>query len=243
MAGSALPCTVVICCSLPAGIDADETVALLDAARRAEVPVTWLTAHDALPFVSDELGRKGLPGGVALDIPARCPRTAARELLARARRVVPTLDAAAVRGPLEAACRQELAGSGVRIICRDGLDGPARGSRRPAPAGWRCHSPVWGMWEVVRSEEPFPPGRVGRILGLGAAATLRAGGLTVVDVGHGIPAGSAAAAIRARLGRWKSWAAGGWTASPASFACLSHVPDLIAGAGRAPMGGSILRAA
>jgi len=160
MAGSALPCTVVICCSLPAGIDADETVALLDAARRAEVPVTWLTAHDALPFVSDELGRKGLPGGVALDIPARCPRTAARELLARARRVVPTLDAAAVRGPLEAACRQELAGSGVRIICRDGLDGPARGSRRPAPAGWRCHSPVWGMWEVVRSEEPFPPGRV-----------------------------------------------------------------------------------
>lgn len=243
MAGSGLPCTVVICCSLPAGIGTDEMAARLEAGRAADVPVTWLAALEWLPGVMDRLGGNGQAGSVALAVPARCPRTAARELLSRARRAAPALDAAAIHGPLDAACRQELAAGGVRVVCRDRFDTITPGSRRPAPAGWACHSPVWGMWEVATRGEPFPPAGLRRILGTGAAMALRPGGLAVVDVGHDVPPGKGAAVIRNRLGRWKAWAAGRWRSQPAAFTSLSQVPDLIATAGRAPVGGSILRAA
>jgi len=243
MAGSGLPCTVVICCSLPAGIGMAEAAARLDAGRRADVPVTWLADLEWLPGVMDRLGGEGCGGSVALDIPARCPRTAARELLSQARREAPALDAAAVRGPLDASCRQELGARGVRVIYRKGSDAPARGSRRPAPSGWACHSPVWGMWEVAGADDTCPPAGLRRMFGVAGTGSVRSGGLAVVDVGHGVTAGQAASVIRSRLGRWKAWAAGRWRSPAAVFTVLSQVPDLITTASRAPVGGSILRAA
>jgi hypothetical protein len=243
MAGSGLPCTVVICCSLPAGMGSDEVASRLEAGRRAELPITWLAAPEWLNVVVEACGGAGLTGGVALEIPAGCPRSAARDLLAHARRAVPALDAAVIHGPLDAASRQDLAGSGIRVVCRDGFEPPARGSRRPAPKGWRCHSPVWGLWEVARAAEPVPPTGLGRLLGIGAATTLGSGGLAVVDVAEGVPASGATATIRGRLGRWKAWAASRHSSSPTTFTPLSRLPDLIAGAGQVPVGGSILRAA
>jgi hypothetical protein len=112
-----------------------------------------------------------------------------------------------------------------------------------APKGWRCHSPVWGLWEVARTAEPVPPTGLGRLLGIGAATTLGPGGLAVVDVADGVPASGATATIRGRLGRWKAWAASRRSSSPTTFTPLSRLPDLIAGAGQVPVGGSILRAA
>jgi hypothetical protein len=243
MAGSGLPCTVVICCSLPAGIGREDAAARLDAGRHADVPVTWLAALDWLPRVVDRLGGDRHGGSVALDIPARCPRTAARELLSRARQEAPALDAVAVRGPLDAPCRQELAAGGVRVVYREGADTTARGSRRPAPSGWACHSPVWGMWEVAASDDTCPPAGIRLIFGATGGVSVRPGGLAVVDVGHGVTAGQATSVIRSRLGRWKAWAAGRWRSPKAVFRVLSQVPDLITTASRGPVGGSILRAA
>jgi hypothetical protein len=67
--------------------------------------------------------------------------------------------------------------------------------------------------------------------------------LTVLNMGGPEPV-TDSAAILGRIERWRSWAERHInTSGQVTFASLSELPALIAGAGRLPVGGSVLKAA
>jgi len=202
--------------------------------------MTWVTAVDRLPLVVGQCGPTVPARQLALEIPSGLTRQELRQLLARAAAEAPGLDAAAIRGPLPTAYRQVLIDGGIRVICCERFDDHSRGSRRPAPSGWPCRSSLWGLWEVTSSGAVSPPGMVGRLLPWsGRTGT---GGLTVVDIG-GQDRATTAELIQSRSGQWQAWAERQSGAGRVVFATLSDLPALIAGGGRLPESGSVLRAA
>jgi hypothetical protein len=130
---------------------------------------------------------------------------------------------------------------GIRVVCRDRFDDTTRGSRRPAPHGWSCRSTLWGLWEVTQTTAT-PPGLVSRLLPWGSQPGLAPGSLAVLDMGGQGPVADAAA-IRGRMEQWRSWAERRSDPGQVAFASLSELPALIAGAGRLPVAGSVLKAA
>ena len=240
MGRSGLPTTLVICCPLPSGVPQATAEACLESGRRAALPVTWIAAIDRLPLIVGER-RTVTPPPVALEIPASQSRQELRQLLARAAAYAPGLDAAVTRGSLPAEHRRVLVDSGIRVVCRDQLDDTPRGSRRPAPHGWPCRSTMWGLWEVTQTPAT-PSGLVSRLLPWGSPSGPRSGSLAVVDIGGQGPVADAAS-IRGRMEQWRSWAERRKAAGEVVFATLSELPALIAGAGRLPVGGSVLKAA
>jgi hypothetical protein len=93
-----------------------------------------------------------------------------------------------------------------------------RGSRRPAPAGWACRNPTWGLWEVQPSEAP-PRTRIwDRLFGRGRAAGAGRRALVVLD------ASLASAAV---LQRWLDWAARGVAAGSAVAVTLPDVATIL----------------
>ena len=240
MGRSGLPTTLVICCPLPSGMPQATAEACLESGRRAALPVTWIAAIDRLPLIVGER-RTVAPPHVALEIPPSQSRQELRQLLAQAAADAPGLDAAVIRGSLPADHRRVLVDSGIRVVCRDQLDDTPRGSRRPAPHGWPCRSTLWGLWEVTQTPAT-PPGLVSRLLPWGSPSGPRSGSLAVVDIG-GLGPVADAASIRGRMEQWRSWAERQRTTGEVVFATLSELPALIAGAGRLPVGGSILKAA
>jgi hypothetical protein len=245
MGRSGLPTTLVICCPLPAAMPQATAEACLDFGRRSLVPVTWIAAIDRLPVVLGGGGTAApLPNvapNVALEIPAEPSRQELRQLLARAAAEAPGLDAVAIRGALPAEHRRVLVDSGIRVVCRDRFDDVARGSRRPAPHGWPCRSTLWGLWEVTQTTAT-PPGLVSRLLPWGSQPGPVPGALAVLDMGGQGPVADTAT-IRGRMEQWRSWAERRNAAGQVVFATLSDLPALIAGAGRIPVGGSVLKAA
>ena len=241
MGRSGQPTTLVICCPLPAGMPQATVEACLEFTRRAALPVTWIAAADRLPLVVGHGAATAASQHVAVEIPANQSRQQLRQLLARAAAEAPGLDAAAIAGPLPAEHRRVLVDSGIRVVCRDRFDDVARGSRRPAPHGWPCRSTLWGLWEVTQTSAT-PPGLVSRLLPWGSPPGPRPGSLAVVDVSGPRPA-TDAATIRERIERWQAWAERRNTPGQVLFASLADLPALIAGAGRLPMGGSVLKAA
>jgi hypothetical protein len=233
MGRSGLPTTLVICCPLPAGMPQATAEACVDFGRRASMPVTWIASVDRLPLAAGE--------NVALEIPANQSRQELRQLLARAAGETPGLDAAVIRGPLPAENRRLLVDHGIRVVCRDGFDEIARGSRRPAPHGWPCRSTLWGLWEVTWAAAT-PPGFVSRLLPWGSQPGPQPGGLAVIDVGGTGPV-TDVATIRGRIEQWRSWAERRSPPGQVTPAGLSDLPALIAGAGRLAEGGSVLKAA
>ena len=240
MGRSGLPTTLVICCPLPSGMPQATAEACLESGRRAALPVTWIAAIDRLPLIVGDR-RTVAPLQVALEIPASQSRQELRQLLARAVADAPGLDAAVIRGSLPADHRRVLVDSGIRVVCRDQLDDTPRGSRRPAPHGWPCRSTLWGLWEVTQTPAT-PPGLVSRLLPWGSPSGPRSGSLAVVDIG-GLGPVADAASIRGRMEQWRSWAERRKATGEVVFATLSELPALIAGAGRLPVGGSVLKAA
>ena len=241
MGRSGLPTTLVICCQLPAGMPQATMETCLDIDRRSAVPVTWIATIDRLKLLADRAVTTGSPRNVALEVPANQSRQELRQLLARTAAEAPGVDAAAIRGPLPGEHRRVLIDGGIRIVCRDRFEDVTRGSRRPAPHGWPCRSMLWGLWEVTQANA-IPPGLVSRLLPWGAQQAPAAGSLAVIDVGGQGPAADAAS-IRGRIEQWRSWAEKRPARGQVAFATLSDLPALIAGSGRLPEGGSVLKAA
>ena len=249
MGRSGLPTTLVICCPLSAAMPQTTAEACLDFGRRALMPVTWIAAIDRLPLAvrhggtaatRQSITTDGAPS-VALEIPANQSRQELRQLLAQAAAEAPWLDAAAVCGPLPAEHRRVLVDSGIRVVCRDRFDDTSRGSRRPAPHGWPCRSSLWGLWEVAQATAT-PPSLVSRLLPWGSPSLPQLGSLAVLDMG-GQGTVTDAASIRGRMEQWQSWAGQRTNQGQVVFATLSDLPALIAGAGRLPVSGSVLKAA
>lgn len=242
MGQSGLPTTLVICCPLPADMPRSTMEACLASASRSPLPVTWIAGLDQLPLVAEHAATVCPSQHVALEIPANQSRQELRQLLARATAEAQGLDAAAIRGPLPAEHRRVLVDNGIRVVCRDRFDDITRGSRRPAPQGWPCRSTLWGLWEVTQTTAT-PPGLVSRLLPWGSQPGPRPGSLSVLDIGGPGQVASDATTIRGRIEQWRSWAERRQASGQVVFEALSDLPALIAGGGRLPVGGSVLKAA
>lgn len=122
--------------------------------RVPDLPVTWLAPIDRLAGAVD-LARRHAGSAAALELPPAAleSRSRLRSLLNRGRDMLPGLVAVAIRGGVCCEHRGLLVEEGIRIALVDELMDAGRGSRRPAPAGWRCRNAVWGLWEVAASAD------------------------------------------------------------------------------------------
>ncbi len=239
MMGRKQPATVVLCATAPRQAITGRSRPWLDAVRGVAVPVTWAVGIDTLADVAGQV--HGLD--LALDIPpAACgSRSRLRELLLRGRDLMPDLAAVVLRGPTPAANRGVLVEEGIGVAVVAAFEEESRANRRPAPKGWNCRNPVWGLWEVVVTSAR-PAGLAGW-LGLGGMPRLVPGGLHVLRT-DGVSAGNnGAASLAPRLERWISWAGQRRFGGTATVVPLSALPRLISGGDREAVGRSVLRAA
>lgn len=233
------PATVVFCATAPRHAATARSQAWVDAARSVAVPVTWAVGIDSLA----EIAGRTADLEVALDVPpAACgSRARLRDLLVRARDLVPELAAVVLRGPTPAPSREVLVEEGIGVAVVDALDEEPRGNRRPAPKGWACRNPLWGLWEVMVT--PARPAGIAGWLGFGGMPRLVPGGLHVLRT-DGVAAGNNGAAfIGPRLERWISWAAQRRLRGAAAVVPLTDLPRLIGGGDRGAGDRSILKAA
>lgn len=237
------PTTLVICCQVSQRTPTDTLQAWVRRSREAVVPVTWVTPLESLASTCDVLGGADRSGGVALALEPSwlSSRQCLRGMLGRARAVVPSLDAVVLRGagPLEH--RAVLVEEGIRTVAVETFQDVAKVSRRPAPHGWPCRSVVWGLWEV-RSGSPPPSGMIARLFSWRSFPRPAPGGLAVVHVGDGLP-GDASPATMSRLDRLVAWVDRRRRSGALHLAGLTDVPALLAGVGRVPLRGSVLKAA
>jgi len=233
------PATVVLCATAPRQAPTGRSRGWLDAARAVAVPVTWAVGIDTLADVADDV--EGLD--LAIDIPpATCgSRSKLRDLLLRSRDLVPDLSAVVLRGPTPAENRGVLVDEGIGVAVVDAFETEVRGNRRPAPKGWACRNPIWGLWEVLVTP-PRPAGLAGW-LGLGGMPRLAAGGLHLLRTDGVAVGNNGSAAITSRLDRWISWAGQQRFRGTATVVPLSALPRVITGGERDVVTGSVLRAA
>ena len=233
------PATLVVCARLPQPIRRGGG-AWLDAAGRAAEVVTWSADIDTLAdLAATARGRCPTPLELALSLQPDWldSRSTLRRMVVAARQACPGLTAAVLRGPRPLAHRSLLAEEGIQTVVVDVFGDAGRGSRRPAPTGWRCRNPVWGLWEV-QVDPPRRSGFVGWLLD-GSMPRARRGALHVLHAGD-VPADRP---LSGRLERWISWAARREAAGLVRTARLADLPSLLAHGGQAPISGSVLKAA
>jgi hypothetical protein len=203
------------------------------------VPVTWLVAESDLAAAADML--TGLSGRheIALQLPATAfdSRQRLRSLLARGRELLPDLMAVMVRQAEAVAHRELLVEEGIRAVLVDSLPAAGRGSRRPAPTGWRCRNTTWGLWEIelAAARRQGPLSR----LGLGALPRVPRGGLGVLAT----DGWSATGSVHHRLERLVSWAGRQAARGRARLLPLSGLVGRLGGEEEPAVTGSVLRAA
>jgi len=238
MQGSKAPATLVICATVPGGLRGGA-----DALRqRFDLPLTWVATWEALAVAAD-LAERQAGSAVALQLPEAAgeSRQRLRTILARGRDIVPGLASVAIRGPVTPAVRTLLVEEGIRAAVVE-LFGPMqRGSRRPAPAGWRCRNAAWGLWEVEVGS-PRPPSALSW-LGLATMARPRRRSLHVFRI-DGVVTGNAGAAHAShRLERRLAWARRHVARGTAEVIAISRLTDRLAGHELATADRSVLRAA
>lgn len=239
--GSRPPATIVLCATLPTGL---RKAACRSVARiTASVPVTWIADAALAGELALQLAAAGRPCDVAVDLRtsvAGC-RSGLRQTLRMLRADVPGLSTVWFRSGLAAGQRQVLVDEGIRITLVDDVGDDGRGSRRPAPRGWRCRNVSWGLWEI--GMETGRRRGIRRWLPLGGMRMPAAGGLMVVRL-DGVTIGNGGdASISSRLERMIAWVQRLQSRGTANGAALGDIPSLLAGNGRPTLAGSVLRAA
>jgi hypothetical protein len=206
----------------------------------SSIPVTWIANAERISAAAEGIGSNhDHDHELALQVApaAFASRQRLRAVLARARKAVPALSAIAVRGGGAIDHRPLLVDEGIRVVLVDTLAADGRGSRRPAPAGWRCRNSSWGLWEVELS----PASRRGplSIFGLADRPRVRRGGLAVVATdgqdGHG--------AVHHRLERLTTWADRLAAKGAAEVVSLSALVARLTSDDQQGLAGSVLRAA
>jgi hypothetical protein len=236
MHGSDAPATLVICGTIPKltrGAPNGLT-------RTPGLPVTWLAPVERLAVAADLAGRCD-GTSVALELPptAFASRSRFRTLLARARDVLPGLAAVVVRGGVVANDRGLLVEEGIRTALVENLAESGRGSRRPAPAGWRCRNAAWGLWEVeISAGLPRSP-----LAWLGLGGRPRRGSLHVVRTEALAEGNGGTVFVAARLERQLAWARRHVDHGRACVVSLDALATRLAGGEQVARDHSILRAA
>ena len=234
------PATLVVCATLPRPVRSGTCASWLESFARSPVTVTWAADADTLEAVATAAHGRGLAApelALAIQPSWLDSRATLRRMVAAARQAVPGLDAAVLRGPRPLAQQSLLAEEGLRVVVVDTFADDARGSRRPAPAGWRCRNPVWGLWEV-QVDPPRPAGMVGWLLH-GSTPRPRPGTLHVLHAGD-VPAERP---VSGRLDRWLAWAERRSANGRVRPVTLADLPALLVRGGEAPVSGSVLKAA
>lgn len=222
----AMPTTIAICCRLPPSADAGFVDDLVRAARTARLGVTWVVGADGLREIATLLGDRVAAGALALDVPAEwCSGAGStsldRQRLSAVRRAAPSLDAVVLQGAATASRMRSdlLVEHGIRIAaCEEPRRTDARRSRRPAPSGWACHSPTWGLWEVGITTKTAA-GLLGRVLPFSAGLALPSGSLSVLRTGY--VAGRSKRDCRQHFDRILHWVARRRASRPDDTACVT----------------------
>jgi hypothetical protein len=236
MHGSDARATLVICGTLPRMTRSD-TFKLV---RGPDLPVTWLAPIDRLAAAAELTGGQG-GCGVALELPPAAleSRGRLRSLLGRGRNEVPDLAAVAVRGGVDPEHRGLLVEEGIRLALVEELAEAGRGSRRPAPAGWRCRNAAWGLWEVeISADRPRSP-----LAWLGLGGRPRRGSLHVLRTEALAEGNGGAVFLTSRLERHLAWARRQVDQGRAWALSLDGLATRLAGGEQPDRDHSILRAA
>lgn len=244
MARLTIPSVAVIISPIPHGAATAEVIALFGRAATDDAPVTWTTTYEMLPMVREaaKATPATVPPSIAIDLSDRWPTTrqSLRHELRSARAIWPALDTVVLHGPVALDHRDVLVQEGITTAGIDQFDAHPRGSRRPAPQGWRCRSIVWGLWEVAVGERPRRT-IMDRVAAWRSHAG-RAGRLTVLHAGNRDQKTSIAV-IRSKLDRHRAWARRRADAGTVQTVRLSDLPSIIAGRDDTASRGSVLKAA
>lgn len=234
MGRSGDPATLVLCANL-AGVPRRGSLAAWGEAP-GRAAVTWSADVETLAAAA-EAGLAPATLALALEPAWLDSKATLRRMVHAARQAAPGLEAVMLRGPRPLTHATLLAEEGIRVASVDVGDDARRGSRRPAPSGWRCHNPVWGLWEV-RTDPPRRRGFVNWLLH-GSMPRLRPAALHVLDAGS-VPVDRP---LGGRLDRWLSWAARRVAGGRLRTVPLADLPVFLARGGQPPVSGSVLKAA
>ncbi len=225
------PATVVIVARVPHDTTDAAFTALAGVARGAAV--TWATDAESLErFAGATTDASGAAGwAVLLDSEATATRQETRRRLAIAAASGVAVEGCVFATGAPAAHRDLLVSAGAGVAVVDRFEEASRGTRRPAPEGWRCRSLVWGLWEIETA--PAPVTGLGRLLPWGGSP---APGSLVVE---SIDLSGDARSAQDRLARSVARHAG---RSQSRVVTLGGLGGLL-GQGSATSGGSVLRAA
>ncbi len=238
MQRSTTPATLVICATVPEGVRAGTA----DVPRRPDLPVTWLASGEQL-VVAAGLARQPAGDAVALRMPrgAGESRQRLRGILTQGRAILPDLAAVAIPGPVSAAVRALLVEEGIRVAVVESLGPAERGSRRPAPPGWRCRNAAWGLWEVeIAAARPAAPLSW---LGFATMPRPRRRSLHVLRTEGVVAASTGGVQLSHRLERWLGWAGRHVERGTAEAISLPRLASRLAGHDAEPGDRSVLRAA
>lgn len=218
------PAVATICATLPDGVRAIESS--LMAGRGAAV--TWCLRTADVERVARVVGDDGRDCALVVDAALVASRPDLRRALGDVRDALPGLEAVVLRGATPLEHHELLAAAGIRVAVVEAFGPAARGSRRPAPAGWPCRSMVWGLWEVQITSAV----RAGwRRLVPAAWTHPRPGSLQVV---HDQMPG-----LTPTVSRWLERGRSGVVEAVR----LADLPGVLGNQGRGGTGGSILKAA
>ena len=230
------PASVVICAELPGHVSGAARGAAVSVAARRGCPITWAGEPEALASAVAVV-----PGdAVALTIsPAWLDsRRTLRERIASARAAAPGLAAALLGGPRPLEHHALLAEEGIRVVIVDVFGAAPHGSRRPAPSGWDCRNPVWGLWEVrVTPQSAHGPWRWLN----GPLSRPRPGSLRVLLAGRVQPGPTGA--VSTRLERFSAWAERRQSGNSIRVVTPADLAAHLDRGGDAALAGSVLRAA
>lgn len=228
--------TLVICGTVPR-MTRSEPSGLV---RGPDLPFTWLAPLDRLAIAAELAVRHG-GCAATLELPPAAleSRSRLRDVLERGRVMLPDLAAVAVRGSVGPEHRGLLVEEGIRIALVEQLAGPSRGSRRPAPAGWRCRNACWGLWEVeVSGGLPRSP-----LARLGFGGRPWRGSLHVLRSEALAEGNGGTLFLASRLERQLAWARRQVDRGRACALTLDQLAARLAGGEQTPRDHSVLRAA
>lgn len=226
-----LPATLVIVAHIDDATTPETFERVRGAVRGRDVAVTWSMGAATLARLSSCLPTHGV--ALALDGTAASSRREMRRGIDEFRRWHATADAVVFPAETAVTHHDLLVETGIRVACVDRFEDLERGSRRPAPAGWRCRSPQWGLWEVACGRSDDAKG-IARWLPWNGRLT--PGSLTV----EAVDLASDPSVASARLGRIVERHDG--ASRGLRTVALGALADIL-GPGTQSSGGSVLRAA